>query len=129
MLTINVSVIEYNKLFYSILFLGYYMNDGEARRSSRYRGNLPVIMDTGSGVTRDFSLRGVYFLTPKQLAVGEMIEFSIGLNHEPAVHKVQLICSGEILRVEPQSQRFGVAVRLITYSFSGSNNGRPDTEH
>jgi len=77
-------------------------------------------MECGTGVTRDFSSSGVYFITREQLAAGEKIRFTLILDHAPIVHQVHVGCTGKILRVEPQTQGFGVAVSLETYTISCS---------
>lgn len=90
----------------------------EQRRSYRHLGELPVEFSSGKGISRDYSGSGIFFETDKTFSPGQMIEFSIVLNDiNPNVPRY-LRCSGEIVRVEDNGQKIGVAATINTYSFT-----------
>jgi len=88
----------------------------DLRRAPRFRGELPVRLERGTGITRDFNMYGVYFFTDEQHSVGESIEYSFFLsNHGSA--PVQINCLGEVVRVEKVNGKQGVAVSLTSHTF------------
>jgi hypothetical protein len=89
----------------------------EQRRESRYHGRLPVRLESGEATTRDFSGSGVFFETDRSFSPGQQIEFTIVLEHIDPERPVHLKCSGEILRVEENGQKIGVAVAINSYTF------------
>jgi len=72
----------------------------ERRAYRRHRVRLEVQLDSGEGVTRDFSLAGLYLFTPKPLAVGERLELTVAVpDHEHSrAHWVR--CRGSVVRVD-----------------------------
>lgn len=87
------------------------------RRSPRFSGKVPVQLPTEVGITRDFSTSGIYFFTDSAFTVGDKIEFSLALNSFGAERTVSVHCTGNVLRVEPQEERFGIAVELTAHTF------------
>ena len=90
----------------------------EQRRSDRHVGELPVEFGGGKGITRDYSGSGVFFETDKNFSPGQMIDFSIMLKDINPDLPRYLRCSGEIVRVDDNGQKIGVAATIKTYSFT-----------
>jgi hypothetical protein len=94
----------------------------ERRSTPRFKGNLPLEVGKGRGMTRDFSAQGVYFETDQPLSVGEVIQFAIPIEHSDLAHPFHIRCQGEVLRVEPTGEKVGVAVTIHSYSFESVRN-------
>lgn len=89
----------------------------EMRRSPRFSGKVAVQLGGATGITRDFSTSGIYFYIDRVLSIGEQIDFSLALNSLGAGKAVSVHCTGNVLRVEPQDERFGIAVELTAHTF------------
>lgn len=65
----------------------------------------------GTGMTRDVSLSGLYFSIDGTVQPGAQIDFRIALD----IHgqPLTLVGQGEVVRVEAQGRRSGVAVRML----------------
>jgi len=88
----------------------------EQRRATRHPAKLPVDLESGKGVTRDFSNSGIFFETDKSFSHGQPIEFSIVLEHLYPGRPVRLKCQGEVIRVEDKGQKVGVAATIGSYT-------------
>ena len=84
----------------------------------RFRGKLPVILEQGQGVTRDYNTAGVYFLTEGTYTPGEAISFTLLLNHQVNGVPMRVQCRGTVVRTSPEKHLLGVAVTLNSYSFA-----------
>jgi hypothetical protein len=74
------------------------------------------------GETRDVSFRGLYFLSGTNFEVGSKIEFVLTLPKEITLATdVQIRCTGLVVRVEPQSEKAGIAARIEKYEFLPQN--------
>ena len=93
------------------------MKEPEGRREPRHRGKLPVELESGKGVTRDFSGSGVFFETDRSFTPGQPIEFTLVLEHIDPERPVRLRCKGEIVRVEESGEKIGVAAAINSYTF------------
>lgn len=82
----------------------------ELRTETRERIALPVQAGGQAGLTRDISATGLYFMTDSALRVGSAIELEIELSL--ATGNVRLKGQGQVVRIEPQGQQTGVAVRM-----------------
>ncbi len=70
------------------------------------------------GQTRDVSFRGLYFLIDANYDPGNSIEFILTLPREITMAgDVHIRCYAEIVRVEPNNGRKGVAARIDRYEF------------
>ncbi len=96
------------------------VNFAERRRAERFNGAIPIELKEGRGVTRDFSIKGVYFVTDQVLDVGELVDFTMQLTHIDPVWPVRLRCRGEVVRVDPGPEMTGVAVTITTHRFEGA---------
>jgi hypothetical protein len=82
------------------------------RCEERIRVELPVLLASGRGVSRDISASGIYFLTEQNLTPGDIVNFSVQLDYACPGTLLKLACRGEVLRVEPADDQFGVAARI-----------------
>ena len=57
------------------------VKEAEKRAAARHRGKLPVTLEGAKGITRDFSVAGIYFATDRAFSPGQPIEFSILLEY------------------------------------------------
>ena len=96
---------------------GKIVKESEKRRATRHPGALPVKFEDGKGITRDFSSSGIFFETDKSFTPGQAIEFTIVLEYVDPDRPVRLKCMGEIVRVEENGQKIGVAAAIKSYSF------------
>ena len=65
---------------------------------------------SGSGITRDMSASGVYFVADQHIEPGQSIKFAIDI--EGPTGPLCLWCTGQVLRVEDVAGKTGVAVTL-----------------
>lgn len=93
------------------------MKESEKRRAPRHLGALPVELEGGKGITRDFSSSGIFFETDRSFSPGQPIEFTIMLEHADPAGPIRMKCRGEIVRVEESGQKIGVAATINSYSF------------
>jgi hypothetical protein len=93
------------------------LKKAEDRRAPRHKGKLPVELESGKGVTRDFSGSGVFFETDRSFSPGQFIEFTLVLEHIDPDRPVRLKCRGEIVRIEASGQKIGVAAAINSYTF------------
>ena len=70
------------------------------------------------GQTRDVSYRGLYFLADAKFEVGSEIDFVLTLPPQaPQSTVVHIRCHGQIVRVESQDERIGIAAKIERYEF------------
>ena len=68
--------------------------------------------------TRDISFRGLYFLTEAEYEPGNPIEFVLTLPKQMTRSgDVNIRCFGQVVRVEPDDAKQGVAARIERYEF------------
>ncbi len=84
----------------------------EKRREERIRLDVPVMLEKGTGISRDISESGIYFLTDQPLPTGGAVKFSVKLSHIRPGKPVELDCQGQVLRIEPAGEKFGVAASI-----------------
>lgn len=89
----------------------------EKRLSQRIQVEIPVYINQERAVTRDISWSGIYFLTEQNLSEGKELNFSIDLNYALPGKPVKLDCQGEIIRIERQGDRFGIAARINNFQY------------
>lgn len=87
------------------------------RRFPRFKGAIPVILEHGKGITRDYSTAGVYFLTEGYYAPGEALSFTLLFNHHPDGRSMRVQCQGTVLRTNEEEQKLGVAVKVTAHTF------------
>lgn len=89
----------------------------EKRTSLRHPIEAPIEFDDGRGVTRDFSLSGVYFTTRKAFKAGDYLRFFLDLKYAIPGREVPLECKAYVLRVERKDRLFGVAARIDNIAY------------
>lgn len=82
------------------------------RREERFALEVPVLLESGTGMTRDISQSGIYFVTDQLLQPNGIVRFSVKLDHVRAGKAVRFDCQGRILRIEPADGKFGVAASI-----------------
>jgi hypothetical protein len=93
------------------------MNLSRQRKAERYQGEIPLEVKQGMGCTRNFSTSGIYFVTDQGLAIGEQLEVVLLLEHTGLGPGYRLRYQGEVLRVEPQDEQFGIAFAISSHCF------------
>jgi len=102
--------------------MGTVVNACERRKAIRFEGGIPVRIKQGMGTTRNFSTEGVYFVTDQPLSVGEQVEFIMQLCHSGLKQEIQLCCQGEVLRIDPGTEKSGIAIAISTHRFEWASN-------
>lgn len=101
-------------------------NTSERRTSRRFNMSLPLSVrvpaesaaEEKKGETRDVSFRGLYFLIDSKVEPGTPLEFVLTLPKEITMAgDVHIRCYGEVIRVDEQNGRLGVAARIERYEF------------
>jgi hypothetical protein len=87
----------------------------DRRRAQRFRVELLVEFAHGTGVTRDVSVGGMFFVTQRVFFPGEPIECTLVFEHLRPGHPVRLRCRGQVVRVEQVDGNTGVAVAVTAY--------------
>jgi hypothetical protein len=85
------------------------------RSAKRIRIEVPVHLEPGSGVTRDVSQSGVYFLTDQPFSPGMPVSFILKLDYVFPGEPVHLRCRGKVVRVEEVGDRVGVAASISDF--------------
>lgn len=85
------------------------------RSAKRILVEMPVHLDQGTGVTRDVSQSGVFFFTDQAFAPGTTFNFVLELDHVFSGESVKIHCRGEVVRVEEDGERKGVAVSISEF--------------
>lgn len=85
------------------------------RRSFRFKGEIPLEIKQGTGITRDLSADGLYFYTDKPVFMGERMELVLRLDHQRLVQRVKLHCQADVARIEPGRDKVGVAVTITRH--------------
>jgi len=100
------------------------MYAGRRQRSAeRLRSELPIEFNGVRGLTKNISATGVYFETTVNQEPGSKVNFSVEvtINGE----KITMVCSGEVVRVDHNNEKVGIAVKLA-HSFFTDTVGSED---
>jgi hypothetical protein len=92
------------------------MAGSEKRRQTRFKGNLAVEFEGGTGIARDFSGSGIFFETDCSFIAKQPMEFTLLLRNMDPEHLVRVKCKGESVRVEQCDQKTGVAATIDSYT-------------
>jgi hypothetical protein len=93
------------------------MKKNNEPRATRLKTKIPVAFAAGKGITRDVSTTGIYFETDQSFKTGQPIMFTLNMEHIDASGAVLMKCFGEIVRVEENGKKIGVAATISSYSF------------
>jgi len=86
----------------------------DSRLDERHPVSLQVKVKETEGITRDVSPSGVFLESSLTFDLGEKIDFVIDLDSPGG--KLILKCNGEVVRVEEQNGKVGVAVKIVESS-------------
>ena len=94
----------------------------DRRREERVMVALPVTLEQDKGVTHNVSESGVFFEFPSKqtrLKAGAAINFSLEFDdlRGGVLRLTKVSAQGEILRVESQKEKVGVAAAIKAYKF------------
>lgn len=89
----------------------------EKRTIQRIQVEIPVHLNQEKAVTRDISWCGVYFLSRQVFSEGSELNFCIDFDHVLPGKQVKLDCQGEVLRIERQGRKYGVAAKIINFQY------------
>ena len=83
------------------------------RTEERVSMKVPVSLPGGlTGMTRDISASGIYFETDNEPLGNSPLAFAVEFKNDSGVGMI-LRCRGQVLRVEHQGNRVGVAARIL----------------
>ena len=104
----------------------------DRRHEERVVVALPVTLEQEKGVTRNVSESGVFFEFPSRqtkLVTGAAISFFLEFDdlRGGALRLTKVSAQGEILRVEPQAGKVGVAAAIKAYKFEPEKLGDQST--
>ena len=97
----------------------------ERRQAHRFAISLPVTLDSWDGRTRDVSAEGIYCDFTEDTRHGrrselpEQVKLRLLLEHVGS-RPVEVLCDGEVMRVDQVPGRFGVAVKIMCYQLDES---------
>lgn len=104
------------------------MSEIERRRTPRFGITLPVTLRSAApqerhAITRDISSSGAYiYVEHSDLNAGASVEFVLEL--PPSVTlttPVRVWCRANVVRVDPDANRVGVALQIESYEFMGDS--------
>lgn len=84
----------------------------ERRAAVRHKVSLAVETDRAAGLTRDFSLSGLYLLTDSPVSLGECLHLRVAVPDRGAPGPHWLAGIGSVVRVERAGATVGVAIAL-----------------
>lgn len=86
------------------------VSSSDQRAAVRFDVGLPYTLDGHQGHTRDLSATGLSFESDIAYAVGDVVKLT--LRYALDGHNFPLPCEVEVVRVEPNGDRFNIAGRL-----------------
>ena len=89
----------------------------ERRETKRHQIEVPVNFGRGTGISKDISFSGIYFITKELLEAGEPLKLAFELEYAIPGKSLQLDCQGHVLRVEQLNGTYGIAAKIdeVTY--------------
>ncbi len=89
----------------------------EKRASQRIQVEVPIYIGHERAVTRDVSWAGIYFLTDQSFVEGGDLSFSLDLIYALPGKTIKLDCRGEVVRIEPLGEKFGIAAKINNFQY------------
>jgi PilZ domain len=86
------------------------------RRDERFESNLTIKLEQGEGHLRNVSASGIYFVTNAQLALGELLRFTLDFAGEQ-IGLVTARCEARVVRVERVGGGTGVGAAFESIEF------------
>jgi len=86
------------------------------RAADRFVSELPLHMNGVDGLTKNVSATGVYFETTALAEPGSKVSFVVEvlINGQ----NVNMVCAGQVVRVDHKDDKVGVAVKLSSSFFT-----------
>lgn len=100
------------------------------RAADRFASELPLHINGVDGLTKNVSATGVYFETTVQAEPGSRVNFVVEvlINGQ----NVNMVCAGQVVRVEQKNDKVGIAVKLTSSFFTDAvdtgDEPEPDDE-
>ena len=94
----------------------------ERRQAQRLEMTVPVELGSGTGITRDLSICGVFVETEQVFSLGEIIQFTLVFEHVSPAQPVRLQCRGRVVRIEHRPVG-GAAIAITAYRFDRHTHG------
>jgi hypothetical protein len=88
----------------------------EQRTAVRFDTHLPIRIDGAHGVAHNISAHGICFETDVQQAPGQLV--NVMVEYTLQGRKRQLLCEGQVLRVDRQGAHVNGAARLLSPFFA-----------
>jgi hypothetical protein len=86
------------------------------RREERFDSTMPVQLERGSGVTRNVSATGIYFVTDVALERGVALDLTLDFNNYPG-GPLRVKCRANVVRIEPRDVKYGVGSCISQFEF------------
>jgi hypothetical protein len=86
------------------------------RREERFATTLAVRLEQGSGVARNVSATGIYFVTDVALESGAPVSFTLDFTNQPG-GTLTVKCFARVVRVERRDGGVGVAAAISNLEF------------
>lgn len=84
------------------------------RREERFDTVLAVKLAEGSGVTRNVSASGIYFVTDARMVAGARISFTLEFQDAPG-GPFRLKCDARVVRLEQIEDKYGIGAAISHY--------------
>lgn len=81
------------------------------RKEDRINCAHPIRLGDATGMTRNISASGIYFVSHSFYMPGNQINFTVELDNLGG--KLLLMCDGPVTRIEPRDGLVGVAVKIL----------------
>lgn len=94
----------------------------ERRQAPRYPVSAAVELGSARGHTRDVSTQGVFIETGGAFQLGTRVRFVMVFDGDDEGPR-RARCEGEVVRVEREGQRAGIAVRIIEHAWEDEAAG------
>lgn len=93
------------------------MNFDEKRALDRIPVEVPMHVGGEKTVTRDMNCAGVYFLADHCFEKGVQLDFSLELSYALPGKPIKLGCMAEVVRVEQNDGKFGIAAKINSFKY------------
>lgn len=89
----------------------------ENRSSKRIPVEVPVYIGEEQAISRNVSWSGIYFLTEQFFEQGCELTFALDLAYALPGQRIKLGCQGEVIRIEKQGLKYGIAARINNFQY------------
>lgn len=98
------------------------------RREERFESTMPVQLEHGTGIARNVSATGIYFVTDVALEKGRPVSFTLDYKDYPG-GPLRVKCTANVVRVERCDGKIGVGACISAFEFirvAGGSKDEPD---